>query len=182
MCKYCGAPVPNWAYNPKLTYVCKDCKSRLAELSKDEDVIAKEKRLQRAVNRIKKVTNIAPYSSGIRWVENNISHKGWFQSTEEIMVALELIRHKVKAYHQVKIFDFTVDFVLPELKVALEVDGAIYHGKDKAQKSALRDEVVADKLGEGYEVVHIRTDNINTNITKLLPAIKAVVRRRRCKY
>lgn len=178
-CCYCGVSVPNWSYNPKLTYVCRDCKSRLSELKEPNLLLTKRNRLRKAVQRIEKVTDIAPYNTGIRWIERNLSHKGWFQSTEEIMVALELIRHKVKTYHQVKIYDFTVDFVLPELKVALEVDGAIYHSKDKAQKSALRDEIIADKLGEGYEVVHIRTENINTNITRLLPAIMAIVRRRR---
>ena len=58
-------------------------------------------------------------------------------------------RHRAEAYkvhHQVRVFDCTVDFVLPELKIALEIDGPIYHGKDKQESQSLRDDIITNKL------------------------------------
>ncbi len=75
-------------------------------------------------------------------------------------------------------FEYSVDFVLPEYKVALEVDGTIFHGKEKLRQQQLRDEAVIWKLGCGWEVIRISTDNINTNITKIVPAIEAVIEKR----
>lgn len=106
-------------------------------------------------------------------VHRGFNNTSWYQSTEEIMVALELLKQGFEVHHQVKVYDYRVDFVIPDLKVALEVDGSIYHNKNT--KETIRDEVIAQKLGDGYEVIRISTDNINTNITKLLPAIKAVL-------
>ena len=44
-----------------------------------------------------------------------------------------------------------------------------------------RQDGIANMLGDGYEVIHIKTENINTNVTKLLPAIRAVLSRRKRK-
>ena len=95
------------------------------------------------------------------------------------MVALELARRGVNAHHQVKVFEYTVDFVLPEMKVVLEIDGAPYHGKDRQKYQQTRDDVIKWKLGDGWEVIRINTDNINTNITKLIPGIRAVLNSRK---
>ena len=77
------------------------------------------------------------------------------------------------------IFNYSIDFVIPEYKVALEIDGRPFHGKDHADKQRKRDEVIIWKLGEDWEIIHIDTDNINANVTKLVPAIKAVLKSRK---
>lgn len=178
-CFYCGEAVYSWAYMPSAKYVCDKCRQAILDRKLNETVSVKEKRLNTAIKRISKVSKIECYEKGIKWVRNNLEHTGWFQSTEEIMVALELIRQNVKAHHQVKVFDYYVDFVLPEMKVALEIDGKIYHGADKQNKEIIRDELIVDKLGSDYEMIRIQTDNINKNVTKLLPAIHAVLKRRK---
>lgn len=134
--------------------------------------------LKRAIKRISNLTDIVKYASAIKWVSNNLGHSGWFQSTEEVMVALELIRLKIKAHHQVKIYNYRIDFILPDYKVALEIDGKLFHGKEKKEYEELRDETIRNKLGDGWEVIHIDTENINMNITRLMPAIRAVLKRR----
>lgn len=60
----------------------------------------------------------------------------------------------------------------------LEIDGRPFHTKDKEKAQTLRDEVIADKLGEGWNVIRIDTENINTNVTKLVPAIKRILKYR----
>ncbi|MFA7463034.1 MAG: DUF559 domain-containing protein, partial [Anaerovoracaceae bacterium] len=91
---------------------------------------------------------------------------------------IELIHCGYKVHHQVRIYDYAVDFVLPELKVALEIDSPIYHAKNKQEYQAMRDEVISNKLGDGWQVIRISTDNINANITRLIPALKSVIKHR----
>ncbi|MBT3273405.1 MAG: DUF559 domain-containing protein [Spirochaetales bacterium] len=181
-CRICGSPVYSWSYIRGTRYTCSDCRTEMVRQTREEgnavDTDKKQKKLENAVKRISKVTDIAPYDDAIRLVKQNINKRGWYQSTEEIMVALELIRRGVTAHHQVRIFEYCVDFILPEMKVALEIDGKIYHGKDKLEYQSIRDEAIIYKLGEGWEMIRISTDNINKNVTKLIPGIKAVLSRR----
>lgn len=182
-CHICATPVYSWAYTRGTKYSCKDCRAELVRQAREEgEVISTDKKqmkLQNAIKRISKITGIEHYKDAIRLVEESLNKTGWYQSTEEIMVALELIRRNVKAFHQVKIFDYSVDFILPEMKVALEIDGKIYHGKDRQKYESIRDEVIINKLGEGWEMIRITTDNINKNVTKLIPGINAVLKSRK---
>lgn len=181
-CHICGAPAYSWSYIRNTKYTCKDCRTELVRQAREEgnavSTDKKQKKLENAVRRISRVTDIAPYEDAIRLVKQSLNRFGWYQSTEEIMVALELIRRGVKAYHQVRIFEYTVDFILPGIKVALEIDGKIYHGKDKLEYQSARDDVIMYKLGEGWEMIRISTDNINQNVTKLITGINAVLVKR----
>ncbi len=52
-------------------------------------------------------------------------------------------------------------------------------GRDTEKKEGVRDDVISWKLGRDWEVVRIDTENINRNVTKLLPAIRAVLNYRK---
>ena len=183
ICHICGASLMCWSYTRNTQYTCKDCRELLierAEDKKDSLLAKKQKRcLERAVDRISRITKIEKYHSSIKWVENHLGKTGWFQSTEEVMVTLELIRKNVKAYHQVKIYNYSVDFILPDYKVVLEIDGKLYHGKDKKEYETVRDKAICEKLGDGWQVIRIDTDCINMKITRLVPAIESVLKRRK---
>ncbi|MDE6780978.1 MAG: DUF559 domain-containing protein [Ruminococcus sp.] len=181
-CHICGTSVKSWSYVSGCKYTCHECRTELisnhtADIAKNSSDKQREC-LKRAVKRISHMTDISGYAEAIKRVESHIGKNGWFQSTEEVMVALELIRLKVKTHHQVKIYNYRVDFILPEYKVALEIDGEIYHGKERRHYEEIRDEAICTKLGEGWEIIHIDTKNINMNIRRLMPAVKAVLKRR----
>lgn len=95
------------------------------------------------------------------------------------MVTLELLRRNVKVYHQVKVFSYSVDFILPDYKVALEIDGPLHQMSSRKKEEEIRDEIIVQALGEGYEVIRISTENINLNVTKLMKAIDAVLKNRK---
>ena len=177
-CHICGASVESWNYVSGLQYTCTACREMLID-SHNQTSNKQQDCLNRAIKRISKITDISKYKHGIQWVQDNIGKSGWFQSTEEVMVTLELIRRKVNAHHQVKVYNYVVDFVLPEMKVILEIDGKLYHGKEKKQYETIRDELICEKFGEEWELIRIDTENINTNVTRLLLAINAVLRRRK---
>lgn len=179
-CHVCGSAVPSWNYLRGVKYTCPDCKKYLAEISvRQKGDKQKEKKYREAVKRIRKVSQLELYEFAMKQVLSQLEKPGWYQSTEEIMVALELIRRNVTAYHQVRVLDYCVDFILPQFKVVLEIDGAVFHGKEKKPAEALRDELICQAFGDGWQVIRIRTENINTNVTKLMPAIKKVLQHRR---
>ncbi len=173
-CHICGASVPNWAYKRNLKYTCNSCRELLIENQREElKENTKEKKLKWAIGRISKVADIKKYEKAIIEVKKEFDVRGWYQSTEEIMVALELKKRKVPYIHQYKIKDYKVDFLIPQFKVVLEVDG-IFHTKEKKDKELLRDEIIKFNLGDEWEIIHIKTENININVTRLIPAIKGV--------
>lgn len=182
-CHICEAPVLSWSYIRNTKYTCPNCRELLIERKldiKSKDCFSKQERcLNRAIERIAKQTDIKKYDTAISWIKKHLGHLSWFQSTEEVMVAMELIRKGIKAHHQVKVYNYSVDFILPDLKVVLEIDGKLYHGKDKEKYSEERDRLICEKLGDGWEIIHIDTDNINKNVTRLMAAINAVLKRRK---
>lgn len=173
-CHICGASVPNWGYKRNLKYTCESCRDKLIEkMSEEKKQDTKEKKLNWAIKRISKVANIKKYEEAIIELRKELNVKGWYQSTEEIMVGLELRKRKVPYIHQYKLKDYKLDFVIPDFKVVLEVDG-IFHSKEKKDKELLRDEIIKFNLGDDWEIIHIKTEYINTNITKTIPAIKCI--------
>lgn len=55
----------------------------------------------------------------------------------------------------------------------------LFHGKERKEYEELRDDAIRNKLGADWEVIHIDAENINMNITRLMPAIRAVLKRRK---
>ncbi|MDL2205814.1 hypothetical protein LJC33_02745, partial [Eubacteriales bacterium OttesenSCG-928-N13] len=142
-CRFCGTPVRSMSYLRTVNYACPDCRKEAVAQERAEkamnNMTNKERKLDNAIKRIAKMTDINQYDVAIDMVKNRLTHTGWFQSTEEIMVALELLRRGIRAHHQVKIFEYSVDFILPDLKVVLEIDGLPYHGKNRARYQQVRD-------------------------------------------
>lgn len=105
------------------------------------------------------------------------SHIDKFDSADEIIAAIILISRGVKIQPQAKVGRYQVDFLLPELKVVLEVDG--YTHKMRKQYDTQRDQEIRETLGEGWEIVRISTKSLETKAIKIIeaiPAIKEVVR------
>lgn len=182
-CHICGQPVYTWAYRRGVKYTCSACRAEVIrqerEEKEDKAALVKEKKLEKAIKRVSAVTDIAAYDKAIKYIRDHLDRSGWFQSTEEIMVAMELIRRGVRGRHQVKVFEYSLDFVLDELKVVLEIDGSVFHGRDREKYQQTRDDVIRWKFGDGWEVIHIKTDCINMNVTRLMPAINEVLKKRK---
>ena len=92
-----------------------------------------------------------------------------FESAYEMVVAMELMRSKVRTKVQPTIAGRRVDFMLDEEKVVLEVDG-FYH-KNSQEKDYKFDSEVIGELGQEWEVIRIPTKYIESNITMLYEAI-----------
>ena len=179
-CLYCGQPTKAWSYRRESKYVCPDCKKAAKDKRRAENtgraVARKKSLLETAIERISAVADVSLYAKAITRVEKNLDRDGWYQTAEEIMVALELIRCGVKAYHHVLIADRFASFVLPGLKTVLEIGKEASPGGHT--EGMINNELIHNKLGEDWMVMHISTECINMNVTKLIPAIEAV--RKKC--
>jgi very-short-patch-repair endonuclease len=151
-------------------YKCSKCKE---EVIVSEDLYlkaVKEVRFERAITRLEKVTKINDdYVVAIKKVAKNLHKKGWFQSTEEIMVAIVLLKNNIKIIHQQKIKNYKIDFVLPEHKIILEVDGEMYHSNKS--KEGIRDGEILLSIGLDWRILRISTERINKDVTKIIEAI-----------
>lgn len=176
-CHICGSPAKSMVYVRGAKYTCELCRRKIIQvkchLSENTSVMEKEKRLKKALGRISKVADLKHYEEAVAKVRKGFNIENYYQSTEEIMAALELLRRGYAIYHQKQIADFRVDFIIPELSVVLEVDGEPFHSVNKA-KSDMRDYLIESILGGGYSVVHIPTRYINKDVTKLVYAIKKI--------
>jgi len=182
-CQYCDKEVMSLSYIRGNNYTCKGCKVENylsdKENRQESNKAVKEKKLINAIDRIAKHTNdIDKYDRAIRIIKSYLHRDGWFDSTEEIMVAIELCKRKVKFNHQVEFGRYRVDFLLPEQKIILEVDGTLFHTEKTREKEMIRDNLIVLNLGAEWEVIRITDDDINSNVTKLIPALKRVKEKR----
>lgn len=179
-CSQCGIIVQRTSYIRGRKYTCKLCKGVVESIEHPELSAKKEERFNRAVNRIKKkVNNFDDYQKAIETVYKTLHRSGWYGSTEEIMVAIELLQKGVRTIHQQKIGRYHVDFVLPDYKVLLEIDGKPFHNESTLQREGMRDGIILMLMGADWEMIRIDTGKINKDITKLLPSIMAVLESRK---
>lgn len=185
-CCECGKEVFTLSYIRGRKYTCKECRDKKyfsdKEKSIDRSNEAKDKKFENAVKRIEMAVDIdefKKYETAIQAIRKNLYREGWFDSTEEIMVAIELIKNNIRARHQVKVNRYRADFVLPDLKIILEVDGHVFHTKETREREKVRDSILVLAFGSDYEVVRISDELINENITKLVSALNKIVDRRR---
>lgn len=104
-----------------------------------------------------------------------------FQSSDEMMVAMELVRNRIKSKAQYRVEKRRIDFLIPSMNVALEVDGNLH--KFKILKDSQREVEIMGNLKritqkDNWEVIRIPTDLIEKDLTKLVPAIKTLYKKR----
>jgi len=184
ICHMCGKEAKSRSYIRTNTYTCKNCKDLQffadKQIRLNENINIKEKKLENAILRIyKHAKNKNQYKKAINIVKSKLNTLGWFDSTEEIMVAIELLKNHIKFKHQVKMGRYRIDFILPYDKVVLEVDGTLFHNEKTKAKEEVRDNLIISHLGAEWEVVRITDVLINQNITKLVQAINKIVEKRK---
>ena len=174
-CEICGKKIMRTQYSRKRTYLCDYCKGVIKEKEKPtipDGVTKHEIRYDKALEKIKKsVRNFESYERAIRIAKTRCERYG---SIPEAMAAIELIKNKYKIIPQKKIGKFKADFVIPDIKVVLEIDGKIYH--NDLSKEGYRDFYIKTKLGDGWRIIHYPSDRIEQDITKLTKYIEAFLR------
>lgn len=100
-----------------------------------------------------------------------------FDSAPEVIAAIILVQHGIKTKMQFKVDRYQVDFCLPELHIILEIDGdrhKLHVGKD-----SVRDEVIKNILGDGWEIIRVPASLLNQDASQLVYAIHKILETRK---
>ncbi|MFO7296619.1 MAG: DUF559 domain-containing protein [Clostridia bacterium] len=179
-CWKCGIPVWYSTPFPILRPFCPDCKEEyqkekeqtLREYIRLKTLVMHERALRILEKQEAKLFQYKEASEAV--LEFALENPDKFASSHEMIAAMELIRHKIRIKTQQKIAGHRVDFVLPDLKVVLEIDGHM-HQYHKLEDSK-RDIKIRNELGSEWEVIRIPTKYIEQNAGALVTAIKELYR------
>lgn len=158
---------------------CSKCRKQVDEQEKadrDEYIrLKKNEMFLKACNILEKQgTNMYLYKESIDVVHEHIKkHPDKFDSSYEVLTAIVLVYNRIYSKMQYKVGPYQVDFLLPELFVVLEIDGERH--KNRKGYDSRRDEYIRNKLGAGWDIIRIATDNLDKNAKALPEAINKVI-------
>ena len=117
--------------------------------------------------------NIYDYKEAIEAVKEYITEKpDKFDSSYEIIAAIILISERVTCKPQYKVGKYSVDFLLPDEYVVLEIDGERH--RHKKEYDNRRDNAIKKELGANWEIIRIDTDLLDKNAPSLVKAIRKI--------
>lgn len=119
-------------------------------------------------------TDMYKYQEAIKTVKDFLDENpDKFDSSYEVLTAIILIQNRIHCKMQYRVGRYQVDFLLPELLVALEIDGDRHkHRKEYDRK---RDERIKKLLGPYWEIIRIPTEHLDRNAKKIPEAINKVL-------
>jgi very-short-patch-repair endonuclease len=153
---------------------CEKRKQDLKEYSKYRSMVMYERAL-RYMERSKTIF-VNDYREAAEAVLEKQLNDFSFGSSYEMIAAMVLIDERYKIKPQAKVGKYHVDFLIPELKVVLEIDGHM-HKYNKKQDSK-RDQDIRQLL-PGWNIVRIKTKYIERNPSMLLQAIRGILKDRK---
>lgn len=162
---------------------CDECMERIhqqEEAEANEYIRLKKKRmfLTACETLEKQHTDMYKFKESIDVVEEFVANNpDKFDSSYEMLSAIVLVHNKVHAKTQFKVGRYQVDFLLPELKCVLEIDGDRH--KNRQAYDTKRDRAIKQMLGDEWEVVRIKTEYLDQNAKALPKAITKVLAKRR---
>ena len=100
-----------------------------------------------------------------------------YKSAHEMVAAVILLAAGVDFEINFKVDRYYVDFLIHDLKVAVEIDGEMHKGREL--KDSNRDVRIRQVLGSSWEIIRIPTKYIEEAPEKLPEAIKALAQQKR---
>jgi len=130
--------------------------------------------IERAVRLLEhQPVNIDDYRDAIlKATEYFSNHPNKADSADEILAAIGLLNEGVHFQMQAKVGKRTVDILIPGIKTVLEVDGERH--ANRLYYDNERDKEILKDLGDGWEIVHIKTEYIEQNVKQLYKAVTVI--------
>lgn len=164
-CLFCGTVLDE---TRKGKYICEDCENKMKLLKQISKVDAAKEKIEKAVKRyLRRKESYENERDSIitKVLNNNFS----FNSADEVCFALQLEKEKINYLPNYKIGSYRVDFLLPNMKRIIEIDGELYHTDEN--KDFLRERAIMSSVGEEYEIVRIPASYVPNYIIKNLKEI-----------
>lgn len=171
---YTEKPISIWS-----RCYCEECKARLDKQEKEDMELyiklKKKEMFLKACNLLEKQeTKMYEYKDAIDVVREHLEkNPDKYDSSYEVLAAIILVHNRIYTKMQYKVGKYQVDFLLPELLVVLEIDGERH--KHRKEYDTKRDIYIQNALGEGWDIVRIKTDYLDMNAKKLPKAIEKVI-------
>lgn len=169
-CDICGEPIRTPFYNTDNVYKCESCKDKEIETSRRIKKLLKNKiEYEEAIevgidyDHYKRFES-AVSNFGIKYycaIEQASSVMDKFGSIPEAIACIELLYIGAKVIPQQKIGRYVVDFCLPDEKLIIEIDGALYH--QNPNKEYWRDVAIKNLVGEEWMIKHIPAESLKDN-------------------
>lgn len=164
-CIFCGTLLDE---ENKNKYACNDCLNKfniLKQLTKADNAREKiskatQKYLRRKYDYQEERDNVA-----LKMLKDGFV----FKSTDEMCFAMQLEKEKIRYFPNYKIGNYSVDFLLPDMKRIIEIDGEIYHTNEN--KEFIRERSIMSMVGEEYEIIRIPASYVPNFIIKNLREI-----------
>ena len=157
---------------------CQECFDKhMAQLEKENNLYIRLKRrrmLETAIDIMEhQDLELYEYREAIKTVRDFIERcPDKFDSSYEVLAVIILLKHRIRCKMQYKIGRYQVDILLPDLFVALEIDGERHQYKKNEDRA--RDLKIKMVLGSDWELIRIKTDYLDEHAEHLLDAIKEV--------
>lgn len=175
ICLICGEEFESGKTN---AYSCDIGESKIRLIKKMEMVDKAQRELEKRTGRMKSFKpkrDMSRYAKPVKErVMNGIDN---FSSMPEAVAAIQMERIGLKYETQKDIAGKKADFVMPEIKIILEIDGELYHTDE--DKSFLRDRQIMAAVGEEWEIVHINAESVPRYTWNLKEALPYIVEERK---
>lgn len=161
---------------------CSECRKAVDEKEKSDHEtyirLKKHEMFLSAVGRLEaQNTNMYEYKEAIEVVEDFLNQNiDRFDSSYEILAAIVLVQNRIYSKSQYKIGPYQVDFLLPDKKVVLEIDGERH--KHRKKHDSTRDLYIMKELGLDWNVLRISTELLDMNAKRLPSAIDKAIKYR----
>lgn len=167
-CASCGRPTQLFVLRLDKPVYCNICrtnaKKRLEAAQKEAerrelelnslntDDANRKARFQKAAAIMQK---LGGYDKAIKKAETAYNK---FDSVPEAIAAIILLNAGYRVIAQQQLAKYKVDFLLPDYKLAIEVDGSLYHNDN--EKLAIRDMFIKYMLGDEWEIIHVPAESL----------------------
>lgn len=172
-CDKCGAVVEVVNYGRGRKYICPECAKQRDRINRHKKTTGskEERRFDQAVEKLRRqVPDMAPYKTAIALARTRFYEYG---SVPEVLVAFELLRLGYRIIPQQKIKQYRADFVLPDERLVIEVDGGIFH---KTNNFSDRDAIIQRTLGGDWLIIHIPAELIAEDVRKVKACIDVMIK------
>ena len=186
ICWNCGKEIDPNEYKDGMYYgrFCYSCfcehdaqhKQTVAEYLKLRNVIMFDRAMRLMEHStITSMTKYKKYASAVQ--RHSADNVEMYKSAHEMVAAVILLAAGVDFEINFKVDKYYVDFLIPGLKVAVEIDGEMHKGREL--KDSNRDVRIRQVLGSAWEIIRIPTKYIEEAPEKLPEAIKAMAQQKR---
>lgn len=161
---------------------CEECMKETKDLRDYEDAeyvrLKKRQMFNTAIDNLEsQKVDMYKLKPAIDKVEEYVgNHPDKFDSSYEILTAIVFISQGIQFQMQKKILRYQVDFYIPSHKLIVEIDGERH--KNRKSFDNERDEKIIDEVGYDWNIVRIKTEDLDKNCMKLIKAIDNVLKYR----